>query len=181
MKRRLEILFVDPIGFRVSGRAAHLARLRFGMVSLPCRIGRTGITHTKREGDGATPAGVLRVVQGFWRADRRLPPRSGVPLKPIRTSDGWCDAPENRNYNRLVRLPYPASAEEMARKDHQYDVVLELDWNRSPRVRGHGSAIFLHLMKPEKTGTAGCIALERNRIDYLLALLSKRTRIIVRG
>jgi L,D-peptidoglycan transpeptidase YkuD (ErfK/YbiS/YcfS/YnhG family) len=180
MKRRLAVLFVDRTGFSGPARLAHHARLRFGMVSLPCRIGRAGITHTKREGDGATPAGVLRALQGFWRSDRRLPPRTGVPLRPIRTDDGWCDASQDRNYNRPVRLPYPASCENMARKDHQYDVVLDLDWNRLPRKRGRGSAIFLHLMKPAKSGTAGCIALERMRFDYLLSLLSKRTRIIVR-
>lgn len=179
MKRRPDVLFVDSLGFSPEGRA--IARLRFGMVSLPCRIGRAGVTQAKREGDGATPAGVLRVLQGFWRADRRLPPRAGVPMKAIRSQDGWCDAPQDRNYNRPVRLPYPASCEEMARRDHQYDVVLDLDWNRSPRRRGRGSAIFLHLMKPEKTGTAGCIALEHQRIDFLLGLISKRTRIIVRG
>jgi len=181
MKPRPTVFFVDAAGFAASGRAAAIARLRFGMVSLPCRIGRSGVTHAKREGDGATPYGVLRPVQGFWRMDRRLPPRTGLPMKAIRPRDGWCDAAGDRNYNRPIRLPYPASAESMMREDHQYDVVLELDWNRAPRINGRGSAIFLHLMTPEKTGTAGCIALERGRIDYLLGLLSKRSRIIVRG
>jgi L,D-peptidoglycan transpeptidase YkuD (ErfK/YbiS/YcfS/YnhG family) len=180
MKQRLSMLFLDRVGYTRQGRVAPVARLRFGMQSIPCRIGRSGVTHTKREGDGATPAGVLRILQGFWRADRRLPPRTGIPLRPIRPQDGWCDAPADRAYNRPVRLPYPASAEEMARKDHQYDVVLDLDWNRLPRMRGRGSAIFLHLMSAEKNGTAGCIALERGRIDLLLAHLSKRTRIVIR-
>ncbi|MCA0407334.1 MAG: L,D-transpeptidase family protein [Proteobacteria bacterium] len=181
MKRYLNNLFLDRTGFGPGGRAPHMARLRFGMVSVPCRIGRSGTTFAKREGDGATPAVPLRALAGFWRADRRLPPRTGIPLKPIRPNDGWCDATGDRNYNRLVALPYPASCEEMARKDGQYDVVLDLDWNRKRRAQGRGSAIFLHIMTPEKGPTAGCIALERRRIDYLVSLLSKRTRIIVRG
>lgn len=181
MKKFLSYVVVDLTGFGPAGRMRHAARLRFGMISIPIRIGRSGIAHAKREGDGATPAGVLHALQGFWRADRRLPPRSGLPLRPIRPHDGWCDALGNRNYNRPVTLPYPASCEEMARKDRQYDVVLDLDWNRRSRAQGRGSAIFLHIMTPEKGPTAGCIALERGRIDYLVSLLSKRTRIIVRG
>lgn len=181
MKKRLTRIFLDPVGFGPGGRLPHAARLRFGMVSVACRMGRRGITPSKREGDGATPKAVLRALQGFWRADRRLPPRSGIPMKPIRPKDGWCDASGNRNYNRPVTLPYPASCEDMARKDGQYDVVLDLDWNRTSRRQGRGSAIFLHIMTPEKGPTAGCIALERSRIDYLVSLLSKRTRIIVRG
>lgn len=181
MKRRPAMLFVDSLGFGAQGRNRPVARLRFGMQSIPCRIGRGGVTHAKREGDGATPAGVLRVLQGFWRTDRRLPPRTGVPLRPIRPADGWCDAPGNRNYNRPVRLPYAASCEAMARKDGQYDVVLDLDWNRTARKQGRGSAIFLHIMSAEHGPTAGCIALERRRIDFLMSLLSRRTRIRVRG
>lgn len=173
------MLFVDSLRFSNGGCA--VARLRFGMQSIRCRIGRAGVTHAKREGDGATPAGILRIVQGFWRADRRLPPRTGVPLRPIRFADGWCDAPGDRNYNRPVRLPYPASCEAMAREDGQYDVVLDLDWNRAARQQGRGSAIFLHIMSEGRGGTAGCIALERRRIDFVLGLLSRRTRLMVRG
>ncbi len=181
MKASLARVFLDLTGFGPRGRRAHVARLRFGMVSLPCRIGRSGLTHRKHEGDGATPARALQPLQGFWRADRRLPPRTALPLRRIRADDGWCDATGNRNYNRPVRLPYPASCEAMARDDGQYDVVLDLDWNRRRRCQGRGSAIFLHVMSVDAGATAGCIALERRQIDYFVSLLSRQTRIIVRG
>ncbi len=186
MHRRISTLFIDRIGFTATGRIRHHAQLRFGMVSLLCRIGRSGVTHAKREGDGATPAGVLRAVRGFWRGDRRLPPPTGLAMRPIRRGDGWCEVPGDRNYNRLVKKPYAASHEDMMREDPLYDIVLELDWNRVPRRQGRGSAIFFHLTRetpglpPSHGPTAGCLAVERRKIEFILARLSPRTRIIVR-
>lgn len=161
-----------------SGRR-DLAWLRVGQVMLPCRIGRSGISRAKREGDGATPAGTLRPLRGFWRADRRGRPPTLLSLQPLRRHDGWCDAAGHGQYNRLVRLPFPASHEEMWRADHVYDVVLELDWNAKPRRQRRGSAIFLHLTNEKHGPTAGCIAVSPARIDWLLARLSRQTRIIV--
>lgn len=180
MHDRLGTIFVHRIGFTKTGRLPHAACLRFGALTLPCQIGRSGITHLKREGDGATPAAVMRPVRGFWRADRRLKPITGVPMQPIRRGDGWCEVPGDRNYNRLVKKPYAASHEEMMRDDHLYDVVLELDWNHRPRRQGRGSAIFFHLTRHEQGPTAGCIAVDRRHVDFLLAKLSRRTRFVVR-
>jgi L,D-peptidoglycan transpeptidase YkuD (ErfK/YbiS/YcfS/YnhG family) len=180
MHHRLAILHLDRTGFTATGRVPHHARLRFGMVSVPCRIGRAGIVHAKREGDGGTPAGTLRAVRGFWRRDRHLPPMTGIPLRPIRKGDGWCEVPGDRNYNRLVKKPYAASHEDMMREDHLYDIVLELNWNRVPRRQGRGSAIFFHLTRAQLGPTAGCIAIEKRKIGFILAKLSPKTRIIVR-
>ncbi|HRJ69368.1 MAG TPA: hypothetical protein PK812_07145 [Beijerinckiaceae bacterium] len=144
---------------------------------LPCRIGRNGATVFKREGDGKSPRAILLARRGWWRTDRRLPPRGGVPLRPARKELGWCDAPGHACYNRLVRLPFEHSHETLCRDDRQYDVVLELDWNARPRIQGRGSAIFLHVMAEAGTGTAGCIALSPGHIDRLLACLGPRTRI----
>lgn len=151
------------------------ALLVAGSLRLPCRIGGSGATHDKREGDGRSPLKPMRVLAAFWRADRRLPPRTGVRLRPIRAEDGWCDAPGHRAYNRPVRLPLKASHEAMRRDDGQYDVVLDLDWNRTRRAQGRGSAIFLHLMSDARGGTAGCVAVPTARIDALMALIGPRT------
>jgi len=176
----LDTIFVDRTGFSKEGRILHSARLRFGMQSLTCRIGRSGIVHLKREGDGGTPAKVMRLVRGFWRRDRRLPPQIAIPMRPIRKGDGWCEVPGDRNYNRPVKKPYAASHEDMMREDHLYDIVLELDWNHKPRRQGRGSAIFFHLTRDNLGPTAGCIAVERHRVDILLPKLSRKTRFIVR-
>lgn len=49
--------------------------------------------------------------------------------------------------------------EKLFREDHQYDIVVPLGYNDAPVIAGKGSAIFLHVAKPDYSGTEGCIAL----------------------
>jgi len=98
-------------------------------------------------------------------------PRSGLPMQHIRPDHGWSDDARDRNYNRPVTHPYPASAEQLWRPDGLYDLVVVLDHNERPRVRGHGSAVFIHIARPDMAPTAGCIALRPRDLVRLLALL----------
>lgn len=141
----------------------------------PCALGRSGRRAIKREGDGATPVGAFAVRRAFYRADRLLRPATRVPLVPLRPGDGWCDAVGDRNYNRKVEHPYPASAEHMWREDGLYDVVVVLDHNERPRVQGGGSAVFIHVARPGYRPTAGCIAFQRSHLLRLLKLLEPGT------
>jgi L,D-peptidoglycan transpeptidase YkuD (ErfK/YbiS/YcfS/YnhG family) len=59
----------------------------------------------------------------------------------------------------MVRLPFEASHERLWREDHLYDLVGVLGWNDDPPRPGRGSAIFLHLARPDFGPTEGCIAL----------------------
>jgi L,D-peptidoglycan transpeptidase YkuD (ErfK/YbiS/YcfS/YnhG family) len=145
--------------------------LVLGQLKVPCALGRSGRIARKREGDGATPLGRYRILHVLYRADRRPRPRTGLPVKAIRRNDGWCDEAQDRNYNRPVRLPYPASAERMWREDGLYDLVVVLDHNTKPRVRGAGSAIFMHVARPGYKHTEGCVALAARRLELLLTLL----------
>ena len=153
------------------------AWLTLGGLTFPCALGRAGCRARKREGDGATPIGLWRVRAVLYRPDRVRRPRTHLPVRAIRPHDGWCDAPADRNYNRPVRHPYPASAERLWRADELYDVVVVLGYNDRPRVRGRGSAIFMHVAKPGYAPTEGCIALAR---AHLLRLL-ERLRAAVGG
>ncbi|MBS1180573.1 MAG: L,D-transpeptidase catalytic domain [Proteobacteria bacterium] len=169
-------LSLTRLHVRVRSSHATLGRLFGGGVDVAAIIGRSGLTALKREGDGASPRGRFRIIGGFYRPDRfGAPPRSGIPLRPLRAADGWCDDPADRNYNRPVRRPYPNSHEAMWRSDHVYDVVLVLDINLRPRVRGRGSAIFFHLARPDSGPTAGCLAVSRADMVKLLPRLSTRT------
>ena len=152
-------------------------RLMAGPLVLPCALGRSGITRMKREGDGATPAGRFALLGGFWRADRLGRPGGGLAWRAIGARDGWCDAPADPAYNRPVILPYPASAEDMRRDDHLYDVVIDIAWNRGPIRKGRGSAIFMHCAREGFEPTAGCVALRRADLVRLLRLVGPRTLI----
>ena len=135
------------------------ARLNWGAGEKRAAIGPAGIAIKGREGDGITPRGSFAVREVFYRADRIAPPHTLLPLRKIAPDDGWCDAPDDPNYNRLVKLPYPAGAENMWREDHLYDLVAVLGYNDDPVVAGKGSAIFLHLARPDYSPTHGCVAL----------------------
>lgn len=142
-------------------------------LSFPCALGRSGCRVRKREGDGATPIGRWTVREVLYRPDRVRHPHTGLPAKPVRREDGWCDAPSDRNYNRPVRHPYRASAERLWRLDGLYDVVVVLDYNRCPRSRGRGSAIFMHVASAGYAPTEGCIALARPHLLRLLQWLAR--------
>ncbi len=101
-------------------------------------------------------------------------------MRRIAPDAGWCDALYDRNYNRPVRLPYPASAERMWREDRLYDLVIVLDHNQRPRRQGGGSAIFLHVARPGYGATEGCIALARPDLVRLLADIRPGSLIVVR-
>lgn len=155
--------------------------LQFGTLVFPCALGRAGIGAIKREGDGRTPRAEMRILSGFYRADRRPRPLSALGLDPIRPADGWCDAPDDRNYNRPVRLPYGASAERMWRDDGLYDLCIVLDWNLGERRRGLGSCIFFHLARPGYLPTEGCVALAPRHMERLLPHLRRGARMRVTG
>jgi L,D-peptidoglycan transpeptidase YkuD (ErfK/YbiS/YcfS/YnhG family) len=104
----------------------------------------------------------------LYRPDRLLRPQARLPLATIRPNAGWCDAPGDPNYNRAVAHPYPASAERLWRKDGLYDVIAVLGYNDRPRVRGRGSAIFLHVAASGYPPTEGCIALGRAHLLRIL-------------
>ncbi len=152
----------------------------FGARTLRCALGRTGVTGDKREGDGASPLGRWPMRRLHFRADRVTPPPLKIPARAIRPEDGWCDAPDDPAYNRLVTLPFAASHEEMWRADGLYDLVVELGYNDAPVVPGRGSAIFLHVARADFGPTAGCLALSRDDLLRVLAEIGAEAAVAFR-
>jgi L,D-peptidoglycan transpeptidase YkuD (ErfK/YbiS/YcfS/YnhG family) len=144
-----------------------------------CALGRGGIGHKRREGDGITPLGSHKLGRVFWRADRLTCPQTQRPCIEITKTMGWCDDPNHDDYNQLIELPHPAHAEQMWRDDHVYDVVVELLYNVQPIVPGLGSAIFMHIARPEYTPTEGCIALAQNDLLELLREVNENSEVSV--
>ena len=163
---------------RVPG-PTHRGVLLAGPLRIPCALGPAGIVRAKREGDGATPAGRFRLRRLMYRADRIGRPPAALPMRSVRRDDGWCDDPASGCYNRAVRLPFRPSHERMWRSDGLYDIVIELDHNRSPRIAGHGSAVFFHLAHRDLAATAGCVAIRADDMRRLLPRLSASTRLVI--
>ena len=137
-----------------------------------CALGKGGVVAAseKREGDGKSPLGVWPIRRVLFRPDKGEAPQTGLPTKALERDDGWCDAPQDPAYNRPVKLPHPASAEQMWREDDVYDLVCILAHNDDPPVPGLGSAIFMHLARPGSEPTEGCVALSREDMLELLSL-----------
>lgn len=155
--------------------------LQAGGLVVPCRLGRSGPAMDKREGDGATPIGSFPLRRVYYRPDRLPRPVSGLPVDPVGRRMGWSENPADPSYNRPVALPHRFSHEFMWRDDHLYDVVIVVGHNDDPPVKGRGSAIFVHLMRPERTPTEGCVALRLEDLRRLLPRLGPDTRLVVRG
>lgn len=152
-------------------------------LEIPCAIGKGGVRPAaqKREGDGASPIGVWSLRRVLYRPDRVGRPQTGLPVVEIAPDDGWCDAPGDPAYNRPVKLPYLASAENLWREDHVYDVIVILGHNDDPVVPGAGSAIFWHLARPDFTPTEGCVAVPLEGMLRALALANPGDALEIRG
>ena len=127
-----------------------------------CALGKGGVIPAadKREGDGCSPLGVWPIRRVLYRPDKMPEPATRLPIQALKSNDGWCDAPGDPNYNRPVALPYPASAESLWREDKVYDFILVLAHNDDPVIPLMGSAIFLHVARPNWESTEGCVALQ---------------------
>ncbi|NNK15488.1 MAG: L,D-transpeptidase family protein [Sulfitobacter sp.] len=151
--------------------------LRFLGRTYPCTIGKGGLTSRKREGDGATPRGVHRIVGMLYRPDRMARPADWA--LPIRPGDLWSDDPSDEDYNMMVRAPYLHSHEKLRRSDPLYDLILLTDWNWPYAVPGRGSAIFIHQRRRPGYPTEGCIALSRQSLHHVAPRIRHRTRLII--
>ena len=157
--------------------------LQFGGLRFRCALGKGGVLpeSDKREGDGVTPLGRYALRQVFYRPDRLAAPDTRLPVQALTPQDGWCDDPLDPAYNRFVTLPYAASHEKLWREDHVYDVIVVLGHNDAPPVPGLGSAIFMHVARPDFSGTEGCVALALPDLLALLAAIRPATHIDLRA
>lgn len=141
-----------------------LASCEFEGKTYACVIGKTGAiaADAKREGDGKTPLGVFRLVEGFYRSDKVG--AAGVCEVPLDDGMGWCDAAGDTFYNNLCPVGYDASHETLWRADASYDYIGVMDYNLqgelAPDGAGRGSAIFLHVWRDGAVQTEGCVALK---------------------
>lgn len=144
-------------------------------------VGAAGVSSTKKEGDKATPVGTFPLPFGMYRPDRIQFRKTSLPMTPVREAHAWVDDPNDPKYNQLVELPYPAHVEEIWRADGIYDLLVVIGYNMNPTLPGAGSAIFLHIARPNFTATQGCIAIERGVLLRLVPLLGPNSTITIRS
>ena len=147
---------------------------------LQCAIGLNGLTENKREGDLSTPVGTFRFDRIYYRADRLGNLKFLINSSIINKNDGWCDDQKSDLYNQHIQFPFQGSAEHLYRDDHIYDIICVLNYNTSPVIPGRGSAIFLHVAKPDFLGTEGCIAIEKEALIEIATNLTADSTIVIK-
>lgn len=133
----------------------------------------------KREGDGRSPAGIFSIGPAFGYAEHIT---STMPYQPMLASSYCMDVPASPLYNQIVDA---AKVGEAAVKGSTEAMRLDLHNNGDRRYRegfviehnpaavpGQGSCIFAHLWRQPGEATAGCTAMEPERMSALLEWLS---------
>ena len=153
---------------------------------VPARLGHNGVKGDRREGDGTTPLGEMRIVGAFG-----LPASARVklPYRRVRPGDCWISDVGDRAYNRRVRRARcDAPNEDLYHiaRGGAYEFALTTSYNTSPIVVGKGSAIFIHVHSYDAAGrtkpTSGCISVSRAVMKRLFATLdpAKNPVLVVR-
>tara|TARA_B100000787_G_C16166959_1_gene284415 strand:- start:594 stop:1082 length:489 start_codon:yes stop_codon:yes gene_type:complete len=142
---------------------------------LKCCIGRNGSNSSKKEGDYSTPKGLFKLKRLYFRKDRVGVPKCGIPKKIIKKDMAWCDDPNDKRYNKEIKIYNKKLRENLFRADHNYDYLISINHNEQ-KIPNKGSAVFIHLTDDYKP-TAGCIALKKKDFEILLKLINKNTKI----
>jgi L,D-peptidoglycan transpeptidase YkuD (ErfK/YbiS/YcfS/YnhG family) len=136
------------------------------------RLGRSGLSSSKHEGDGATPTGTFRLGTTLYG----IAPDPGVRLRYHRLvcGDWWDEDARSATYNSFrhvacgARPAFGGDSEALWRITPQYRYFTVIEYNAHPVVPGRGSAIFLHVAVGS---TAGCVSLPEARLLRLLRWL----------
>ena len=153
--------------------------IKYKNFKFTCALGKAGIGEKKREGDNITPTGTFKIVKIYYRSDRIK--KISSKFRPIKITKnmGWCDDPNSKNYNQLIKLPTKYGHEKLYKKNNVYDLIVVLNYNMKPIIRNKGSAIFIHVAKKKYKKTAGCIALKKIHLLNLIKKIKKNTKVII--
>ena len=153
--------------------------LKYKNLKFRCALGKAGIRKKSKEGDNITPKGKFKILKIYYRKDRIKKITSKFKLIKIRKNMGWCDDPNSKKYNQLIKLPTSYSYEKLFRKEKIYDLIIVLNYNIKPTIKNKGSAIFIHVANKNFDKTAGCIALKKNDLRRLFKVINKNVQILI--
>jgi L,D-peptidoglycan transpeptidase YkuD (ErfK/YbiS/YcfS/YnhG family) len=137
------------------------------------RLGRTGLSANRREGDGTTPAGTFRIHPTMYGNEAN--PGVKFRYRQVRCGDWWDEDPSSPTYNTFQHVPcgtappFGVNSEGMWENKRAYPFLAVIEFNMRPTVPGRGSGIFLHA----QTGgpTIGCVSLEKGTLRQVLRWL----------
>ncbi len=152
--------------------------LTFNNYKAKCSVGKRGIGHKKKEGDLITPKGKFKIKYILYRKDR-VRFKSNIRKIIIKKNMGWCDDPDSKEYNKLIKLPSVYKYEKLYKKENVYDIILVLSYNMNPVQKNKGSAIFIHVAKKNYKKTEGCIAIKKAHLLKVTKDLKKNTRVVI--
>lgn len=137
------------------------------------RLGASGFSDHKTEGDNATPTGAYGIGPTIYGNA----PSPGVryAYHSLVCGDWWDEDSSSAQYNEFVHVPcgqtppFGGDSEALWQETTAYPSFAVIDYNTGPVVAGAGSAIFLHA---DVGGpTAGCVSLPFGDLDQLLSWL----------
>ena len=150
-----------------------------------CQIGIGGLKNVakKVEGDKTTPIGKWNLETLYYRADRvsisKFKKKNILKINRITKHCAWCDDVRSLYYNKHININNFSSLninyEKLWRKDNVYDIIIVTSHNVKPTIKNKGSAIFIHCSFSDDRNTAGCIALKKKDLVFLLKNLRDKT------
>ena len=143
--------------------------------NVKCAIGKRGIGNKRTEGDQITPRGKFKIKFLFYRKDRVSKLKSKIKKITIKKNMGWCDDPNSKKYNKLIKFPFKYNAEKLYKINNTYDIILVLNFNSNPVRKNRGSAIFIHVSKKNYKNTEGCVATSKRDLIKIIKMMNKKT------
>jgi len=160
-------------------KVSKFRNLTFEKKKYKCSVGKYGLTRKKKEGDCKTPIGTFSIVKCLYRPDRIKKPDTNIPCKKIYKNSAWCDDTKSKYYNKMIKVPSKFQYEKLFRKDDCYNIILVLNYNMSPIIKGKGSAIFIHIAKKNYKPTRGCVAIKMQNLFEILKKINKSSKVII--
>jgi L,D-peptidoglycan transpeptidase YkuD (ErfK/YbiS/YcfS/YnhG family) len=154
--------------------------LRAGTRVFRCQIG---------SGDKTTPIGKWYLKSLFYRADQSPRPKlkktNYLIINQITKNCGWCDDIKSNYYNKYIRINNSRSIntkyENLWREDNVYDIIIVISHNIKPTIKNKGSAIFIHCSFLDYRETAGCIALKKRDLIFIIKNLTKKVTLEIKN
>jgi len=152
--------------------------LTFNNYKAKCSVGKRGIGIKKKEGDLITPQGKYKIKYILYRKDR-VKIKSKIKKIIIKKEMGWCDDPNSKKYNKLIKLPSVYKYEKLYKSENVYDIIIVLNYNMSPIIKNKGSAIFIHVAKKNYEKTQGCVAVKKADLLKITENLKRGTTVLI--